>query len=100
VAVRGTGVPGATGVGSAAGPSSGGAVGPVGERLDPQAAAYWAIIGICLVLIGALLTPGTLSIENRATVLAGIVGVLLVIGRRGMTRRQRIERIEREREDQ
>jgi hypothetical protein len=49
-------------------------------RLDPHEAAYWAIIAICLVLIGALITPGTLSVEQRGPVLAGIITVLLAIG--------------------
>jgi hypothetical protein len=48
--------------------------------LDPHQAALWAIIAICLVLIGALITPGTLSAEQRGPVLAGIVSVLLAIG--------------------
>jgi hypothetical protein len=48
--------------------------------LDPQSAALYAIIGISLVLIGALLTPGSLSVEQRGPVLAGIVTVLFAIG--------------------
>lgn len=49
-------------------------------RLDPHEAALWAIIAICLVLLGALLTPGSLAIEQRGAVLAAIVSVLLGIG--------------------
>ena len=49
-------------------------------HLDPHDAAYWAIIAICLVLVGALITPGTLTAEQRGPVLAGIVAVLLAIG--------------------
>jgi hypothetical protein len=49
-------------------------------RLDPHEAALWCIVAISLVLIGALLTPGSLSIEQRGPVLAGIVTVLLAIG--------------------
>jgi hypothetical protein len=48
--------------------------------LDPYTAALWAIIAICLVLLGALITPGTLAVEQRGPVLAGIVTVLLAIG--------------------
>ena len=43
-------------------------------------AALWALIAICLVLIGALLTPGSVGIAERGTVLAGIVAVLFAIG--------------------
>jgi hypothetical protein len=49
-------------------------------KLDPHDAALWALIAIALVLIGALLTPGEVSIVERGTVLAGIVAVLLTIG--------------------
>jgi hypothetical protein len=48
--------------------------------LDPHEAALWAIIAISLVLIGALITPGTLAAEQRGPVLAGVVTVLLAIG--------------------
>ena len=48
-------------------------------RLDPSSAAYFALIAICLVLIGALLTPGSVSIDQRAAVLAGITTVLFAI---------------------
>jgi hypothetical protein len=43
-------------------------------------AALWALIAICLVLIGALLTPGSVGIAERGTVLAGIVAVLFAVG--------------------
>lgn len=50
-------------------------------------AALWALIAICLVLIGALLTPGSVGVAERGTVLAGIVAVLFAIGWR-MRRRK------------
>jgi hypothetical protein len=49
-------------------------------NLNPHDAALWAIIAICLVLIGALLTPGAVSVEQRGVVLSGIVAVLIGIG--------------------
>ena len=48
--------------------------------LDPKGAALYALIAICLVLIGALLTPGQVGVDERGVVLAGIVTVLLLIG--------------------
>ncbi len=51
--------------------------------LDPKAAAQYALIAICLVLIGALLTPGSVGLAERGTVLAGIVAVLFAIAWRG-----------------
>lgn len=51
-------------------------------NLDPPEAALWAIIAICLVLIGALITPGSLAVEQRGAVLAGIVTLLLAVGYR------------------
>lgn len=59
--------------------------GPV--TLDPKSAALYALIAICLVLVGALLTPGTVGVDERGVVLAGIVGVLLLIGLRIRLRR-------------
>lgn len=56
-------------------------------KLDPHDAALWALIAISLVLIGALLTPGEVSIVERGTVLAGIVAVLLAAGWRIRRRR-------------
>lgn len=55
--------------------------------LDPKSAALYALIAICLVLVGALLTPGTVGVDERGVVLAGIVGVLLLIGLRIRLRR-------------
>ena len=49
-------------------------------NMSPQNAALWALIAICLVLIGALLTPGSVGVAERGTVLAGIVAVLFAIG--------------------
>ena len=49
-------------------------------QIDPRSAALYAIIAICFVLIGALLTPGSLSVEQRGPVLAGIITVLFAIG--------------------
>jgi hypothetical protein len=49
-------------------------------RLDPSSAALYAIIAICLVLVGAILTPGSVGINERGALLGAIAGVLLVIG--------------------
>jgi hypothetical protein len=49
-------------------------------RLDPGSAALYALIAICLVLIGALITPGAVGLEERGVVLTGIVAVLAAIG--------------------
>ena len=49
-------------------------------RLDPADAAYYALIAICLVLVGALITPGTLAVEQRGPVLVGVVTVLFTVG--------------------
>jgi hypothetical protein len=43
-------------------------------------AALWALIAICFVLVGAVLTPGTVSVDQRAAVLAGVAAILLTIG--------------------
>jgi hypothetical protein len=43
-------------------------------------AALWAIIAICFVLIGAILTPGTVGIDERGAILAAIAAVLLAVG--------------------
>jgi len=45
-------------------------------NLNPASAALYAIIAICLVLVGAILTQGILSVEQRGSVLAAIVAVL------------------------
>lgn len=48
-------------------------------NLDPSNAAQFALIAISLIMIGALLTTGVVSIEQRAVVLAGIITVLFTI---------------------
>jgi hypothetical protein len=48
--------------------------------LDPASGALYAIIAICLVLIGAILTPGSVGINERGALLGAIAGILLVIG--------------------
>jgi hypothetical protein len=48
--------------------------------LSPHEAALWAIIAICFVLIGAILTPGTVGIDERGAILAAIAAVLLAVG--------------------
>jgi hypothetical protein len=55
-------------------------------KLDPASAALYAIIAICLVLLGALLTTGIISVEQRGTVLAGVIAVLLAIAWRSRHR--------------
>jgi hypothetical protein len=52
------------------------------NRLDPQSAAEFAIIAIALVMIGALLTTGVVSVEQRAVVLGATITVLLTIAYR------------------
>lgn len=52
-------------------------------NLEPRAAAQYALIAICLVLIGALLTPGSVGLNERGAVLTGITAVLLAIAWRG-----------------
>jgi hypothetical protein len=47
---------------------------------DTATLAYLAVIAICLVLIGALLTAGPLSVEQRGTVLGAIFGALAFVG--------------------
>lgn len=54
--------------------------------MTPHEGAYWAIIAICLVLIGAILTPGTVGIDQRAALLAAIASILLVVAWRGRRR--------------
>jgi hypothetical protein len=49
-------------------------------RLNAHDAALWAVIAICLVLVGAILTPGTVGIDERGAVLAAIAAILLGIG--------------------
>jgi hypothetical protein len=55
-------------------------------NLDPPDAALWALVAICLVLIGALLTPGTVGVDERGVVLGGIVATLFAVGWRGRRR--------------
>jgi hypothetical protein len=49
------------------------------DRLDPQSAAQYAIIAVALIMIGALLTTGVVSIEQRAVVLGGVFTALFAI---------------------
>jgi hypothetical protein len=58
-------------------------------RLDPASAAYYALIAICLVAFGALLTGDVknFSIAERGTVLGGIIAVLGYITWRAGRRR-------------
>jgi membrane associated rhomboid family serine protease len=49
-------------------------------NLDPASAALYALIAICLVLVGAILTPGAVSVDQRAALLAAIGGILAAIG--------------------
>ena len=53
------------------------------SHLTPAAAAQYALIAICLVLVGAVLTPGTVGVNERAVVLTGIATVLFAIAWRG-----------------
>jgi hypothetical protein len=54
--------------------------------LDPRGAALYALIAICLVLVGAILTLGQLGVAERGTVLAGIVAILFAIAWRHRSR--------------
>jgi hypothetical protein len=56
------------------------------NRIDPADAALYALIAICLVLIGAIVTPGQVGIDERGAILAAIAGVLLAVGWRGRRR--------------
>lgn len=49
-------------------------------NLNVHEAALWALIAICFVLIGALLTPGTVGVAERGSILAAIAAVLFAIG--------------------
>ena len=53
------------------------------SSLSPAAAAQFALIAICLVLVGAILTPGQVGVNERGAILAGIATVLLAITWRG-----------------
>jgi hypothetical protein len=48
--------------------------------LDPHEGALWALVAICLVLVGAIITPGQVGIDERGAILAAIAAVLLAIG--------------------
>lgn len=50
------------------------------NTLDPSSAALYALIAICLVLVGALITPGAVGLEERGAVLAAIAAVLFAVG--------------------
>lgn len=57
------------------------------NRLDPEYAAYYSIIAICLVLIGAILTPGSVGINERGALLGGIAAALFLVAYRFRRRR-------------
>jgi hypothetical protein len=57
-------------------------------RLDPEDAAYYALVAICLVLVGAIVTPGTLSVEQRGPVLVGVVTVLFGVAWRARNKKE------------
>lgn len=46
---------------------------------DIEGLAYLAVIGICLTLVGALLTAGPVTVEQRGAVLSGILIVLFTV---------------------
>ena len=48
--------------------------------INPHEGALWALIAICLVLIGAIITPGQVGVNERGAVLAAIAALLLAIG--------------------
>ena len=48
-------------------------------RVRVETLAYLAIIAICLVLIGALLTAGPLTVEQRGTVLGAVAVALFTV---------------------
>ena len=50
--------------------------------MTPPDAALYAIVAIALVLVGAILTLGPVSVEQRAAVLAAIFGALLTVAYR------------------
>jgi drug/metabolite transporter (DMT)-like permease len=52
----------------------------VPSDLDPHEAALWALIAICLVLVGAILTPGSVGINERGALLGAIAAVLFAVG--------------------
>jgi hypothetical protein len=54
--------------------------------IDIEAVAYLAIVGLCLVLMGAILTAGPVTIEQRGTVLGGVVVTLFTVAWRARHR--------------
>lgn len=48
-------------------------------HLTPSDAALFSLIAICLVLVGALLTPGQVGVNERGAILAAIATVLFAI---------------------
>jgi hypothetical protein len=56
--------------------------------LDPASAAQYALIAICLVLVGAIVTPGQVGIDERGAILAAIAAVLLALAWRGRRRNE------------
>jgi 4-hydroxybenzoate polyprenyltransferase len=50
-------------------------------NIDPASAALYALIALCLVMVGAILTLGPVSVEQRGAVLGGIVVVLFTVYR-------------------
>lgn len=57
-------------------------------QIDPSAAALYALVAVCFVALGAVLTGSTdsFSIAERGTVLGGIVAVLAGIAYLGRRR--------------
>ena len=53
------------------------------HRIDPSTAAAYALIAICLVLVGAILTPGTVGVNERGALLAAIATILFAVFFRG-----------------
>lgn len=49
-------------------------------NLDVHEGALWALVAICLVLIGAVLTPGQVGLNERGAILAAIATVLFAVG--------------------
>lgn len=52
------------------------------NHLDPEGAAYYALIAVGFVLVGAAIATSALSAEQRATVVAGVVATLLLVAYR------------------
>jgi energy-converting hydrogenase Eha subunit C len=51
-------------------------------KLDAHEAALWAIIAICLVLVGGVITANAegLGVGERGALLGAIAGILLAVG--------------------